>query len=376
MVVTMFLNFGFSIDAGFPFDINVEETTGWNGPYNLIFAQNSSALVPTPTLIDQYVSRYVTTLSTPYLRMDAYSNVSLFQPADFDTILGPKAINSTIHAQTKVEPGTDAYGKFLGTCDNGNLQPVLPMIGTKFSNLKSSKDEPRSNNKAEEMLDIDVEFKILSIPDKSDNLYSQFPSLQKKFNEKKRNFHISGPYCYGDDPKRAFTFDFSFSSSRPREGISLVRGCVANLPCLPPHVASSTGGAQNITWYNHTFVPAEGSNDITNAMLFFACYFLLFALIISLTCNCQLSNKMKTLQASRPFHARPLARQTPTRVDHASSPYGDMEQVEDLPGRIAQEEGSQTALEQPLLRQRRNQPPEPSDPPPTNNVTRSDPEEA
>ena len=385
------MNFGFSIDAGAPFDIHLEESTGWSGPYSVIFAQNSSKASiflssseeeEGEERIDRYISRYVETLSTPYLRMGSPpNNASLLEPVDFDTILGVQAVNTTIHTQTTREHGADPYNEYLKTCDNGNLRPILPSIQFEFS--ESSRDRNSNNREScrrvepskDITLDANVEFKILAIPDKKDQLYDLFPSLQKHFNVKNGGFSISGPYCYGDDPERAFTFDYSFSSVRPTEGVSFVQGCVADLPCLPPQ-AAVTESVTNITWYNHTFVPIQGSNDITNAMLFFACYSLLFALIISLTCTCQLSNKLKSLQSSSgPFHVRPLVSDRYRRADQDEtvSPYGDMEHAGD-----GSNFNSRSLLEEPLLRKRRNQPADhshpSSDPPPS--TSQADPEES
>lgn len=49
--------------------INTEESTGdWIGPYNVVLAQNKSAIVTDPSpgdIIDQYTTKYVETPSTP-----------------------------------------------------------------------------------------------------------------------------------------------------------------------------------------------------------------------------------------------------------------------------------------------------------------------
>jgi hypothetical protein len=336
--VSVFFNFGFSVDASFPFNVHLDDHTGgWIGPFSVIMAQNTSvASDPSNSLIDQYVSRYVNTLTTPYLQMNP--NCTLFRQVDFDYYAGPAAVNATIHKQTQVRQTSDPYEPTKGTCDNGNLQPMLPRFKIGFT------------NSTQERMQIEVDYKILTVPAKKDKEYSLMPSLQKRFNRDDRAFHISGPYCYGDDPKRAYAIDFSFNSAHPTGDISLTKGCVEGLPCLPP--AAAIGDTHNIIVYNQTRTGGTAVVDLATAFLSFACYFLLLGLAVSLTCNCQLSGKLKRYQHEEPI--LPRLRATASAPAEDTDPFGDLAEdkgSEDESDPVIDETGD--SLAQPLLKNRK-----------------------
>ena len=283
----------------------------------MILAQNASVVDDdSNSLIDQYVSRYVNTLSTPYLQRDP--NCTLIQQVDFDSYAGLSAVNATIRRQRQYMPGDDPYESQFESCSNGNVQPILPRFSFGFTNSSL------------ENIQIKVDYKILTMPGKKDTEYNLLPSLQKRFNHKDGAFHISGPYCYGDDPKRAYSFDFSFTSAHPNADISLFKGCVEGLPCLPP--AAMIGDLNHIIVYNHTQTGEPAVADMTQAFLSVACYFLLLILAISLTCNCQLSGKLKRMQDLHDHETtRQMPRHPPARVfrpapttAEAINPYGDL----------------------------------------------------
>jgi hypothetical protein len=288
-------------------------TSDWIGPFSVVLAQNSTVANDTSnSLVDQFVSRYVNTISTPFLQMSP--NCTLFGQLDFDRLAGRKAVNTTIHKQTQLGGGgKDPYASYQEDCHNGNVEPILPHFKFGFTNSTPEK------------LQIQLDYKIMTVPNKKDPVYKLMPSLQKRFNHKNSAFHISGPYCYGDDPNRGYTFDISFNSARPSQDISLTKGCIQGLPCLPP--AAAIGDTQHIIVYNQTQAGIVDVVDVTKAFLIFGCYSFLIALIVSLTCNYQLSGKLKRLQRE-PAAPRTLPAQS-TVNNSNSSPFGDLEGEED-----------------------------------------------
>jgi hypothetical protein len=330
----VFFNFGFIVDASFPFNVHLDDHTGgWIGPFSVLMAQNLSVASDTNnSLIDQYVSRYVNTLATPYLQRNP--NCTLFRQVDFDSYAGPEAVNNTIYKQTVVKQAEDPYKATKGTCENGNLQPMLPRFKIGFTTTNTS--STNTNSTTREHMQIEIDYKILTVPTKKDKEYSLMPSLQKRFNREDRAFHISGPYCYGNDPKRAYTIDFSFNSAQQHPtsgGMVLTKGCVQGLPCLPP--AAAIGDTHNIIVYNQTRTGGSAVVDVATAFLSFACYFLLLGLAVSLTCNCQLSAKLKRYQ-HHPQHPHqhndeepilPRHRQAAASAsaeDDTTDPHGDL----------------------------------------------------
>jgi len=58
--------------------------------------------------------------------------------------------------------------------------------------------------------------------------------VQKKFNGAGFGFHIDGPFCYGDDPHRGYTFDMGFDSRDLNGALKFQHACIEGLPCIPP----------------------------------------------------------------------------------------------------------------------------------------------
>lgn len=179
------MNFGARVDAGFPFGVHKKHDTGnWIGPLSLIMAQNET--LTEPNVVDHYAVRYVETPSTPYLRMDP--NCTLFSPDDFPKYMGLTAVRETEHVQAKITHGIDPYKPYLETCDNGDVKPILPLFGYSFV----------EGDDGEEHIEVTLDYKVLTFPHKTDIMYKVYPSLQKRFNKREGEFHISGPYCYGE----------------------------------------------------------------------------------------------------------------------------------------------------------------------------------
>jgi hypothetical protein len=278
------------LDAGFPWRSHVvQNTSGWLGPYNLVLPANQSALI----------SRYVTTASTDYLQ--APENCTIITSALFDASAGATAVHQSILRQPDLRPGEDPYAEQRGTCDQGDLKPILP----RFTMSKHNS--------------FTVDFPLLSLPDSpKDPLYKLWPSFQYHL----PHFPVSGPYCYAGDSKRAYAINVNYDSRTANSSAwQLTDGCVPGLPCWPKEHAN-----------NHT-IPNDGGGgttdvDLNKALLTYGCYFLGLAFVISLTFNCQLSYQLKRLRER--FVSAPTTRSTqPTTSTSAPSrppPRTDLEQ--------------------------------------------------
>jgi hypothetical protein len=107
--------------------------------------------------------------------------------------MGPNAVDETVNAQsesifTNDNDDSDPFQKYLGTCDNGDVKPILPLFRFDFIS------DP---NRTEEILEVSLKYKLLTVPRPKDFIYDLYPIFQKQFNAAKLGFHISGPYCYG-----------------------------------------------------------------------------------------------------------------------------------------------------------------------------------
>lgn len=185
--VSAFLYFGARVDAGIPFNMHVEHNLGgWVGPLSLIFAQNTT-LDNTTNVVDQYAVRYVDSPFTKYLHM--HPNCSLFAPEDFERYMGSSAVKETVKTQANTSHGgQDPYHEYLKTCDYGDVKPILPLFDFSFVN----------DTDGTEKVQVKLDYKILTFPKKGAPMYKLFPTLQERMNRRNGDFHISGPYCYGE----------------------------------------------------------------------------------------------------------------------------------------------------------------------------------
>ena len=240
--VAAFYYIGFHVHAGIPFRVEkVMDTGGWIGPYNLVLAQDIDDSTPSnvhahetdlntihkfeerpsigwkrrqrkqkegissvnehldATTVDRYRVRYVQTYSTPSLTRHKPVNNTLF--LDWDAVMGTTAVNTTRHRQADLRHGDNAYERYQGSCDHGNLEPILPLYGFEFRN----KNNNNNNNNSEEEVVVEVDYQLLVAPKTHNTAYNWMPWIQKRIhNQKDRlGFSIDGPFCYGDDPKRA-----------------------------------------------------------------------------------------------------------------------------------------------------------------------------
>lgn len=218
--VVAFYHFGARVDVGFPFNKHRgEDTGGWVGPINIILAQDEST---DDSVVDRYVARYVESPTTDLLRVPA--NCTLFGKDDFTKTVGAEAVRNTAAGQYSESDTDDPYAQYLKTCDNGDVKPMLPLFEFDFVKADSGEEE----------VEVNMAYKFMTMPRKKDFMYDMYPTVQKRFNKAGMGFHISGPYCYGNDANRGYTFDMNFDTRDPKKMIKLEHNCIEGLPCLPP----------------------------------------------------------------------------------------------------------------------------------------------
>jgi hypothetical protein len=197
--------FGAKIDVGFPFNKHREEDTGgWVGPINIVMAQDpniqdsmSSVLLDDnkAVVLDRYVSRYVQTPSTEYIRMP--SNCTLVREEDFRKIAGDEAVKHTTEGQydpdSQNDGDKDPYEKYLDSCDYGDVKPMLPLFQFDFVKRQGGLDD----GSEKEAIEVKLNYKLMTMPRKKDYMYDIYPKIQNRVNRAGLGFHISGPYCYG-----------------------------------------------------------------------------------------------------------------------------------------------------------------------------------
>ncbi len=309
--------FGARIDAGFPFNKHrAEDTGGWVGPFNIIMAkgdlpqntdnESSDSDDSAPKVVDRYVSRYVKSPLTQYLKMP--KNCTLLGEEDFNKVAGPIGVDSTTKGQYDpdrdyYDDDYDPYKKYLGTCDNGDVQPYLPLFEFDFE--QSSTTDGNGTETLTEKIQVKVNYKFLTMPNKSDFMYNLWPMVQRKFNAANMGFHVSGPYCYGDDPKRGYSFDMNFDTRDPKAMLKLDHGCVEGLPCTPPAAelynlqrggdGGGNNNAPNSGGGNIPIPPDDGATvNVGQTFLFLVVNILLLVMLIVTCClNCRLRRRLK-----------------------------------------------------------------------------------
>ncbi|CAJ1968758.1 unnamed protein product [Cylindrotheca closterium] len=306
--VAALYQFGFQVDTGAVVKSHFRQGTGdWLGPYNVILAEapkSNSSGGSTSSLEQQeetaearrrlgdangstdddgsstttttekgassplYVSRLVQTASSQFLKPPPQGNI--ISDDLFDEYAGLEAIQNTITTQTSypldLSTAEDPYAKQLNTCDNGNLQPVLPRFtiqagtpkvvhydddvdganttSTFTTTTTTTSALPRAQSNT---LEFSLRYPILSLPftnkndNKSDNnngksksnsnpLTKWWPTLQKRLTKPKI---VHGPYCY-NGALEAYTIDLNFAKQGQDPAWEFVKGCVNGLPCWQP----------------------------------------------------------------------------------------------------------------------------------------------
>jgi hypothetical protein len=298
--VTVFYYFGVKINAASKPMAQLELSTGdWIGPFNLVMAQKDSNDITTgnASLIDSYVARYVQSQSIvpPFLQNLAPAQCTLYTKPDlYAAFLGNPALKYTAKVQTNYTLTNDPYECYLETCHHGNLQPILPHLELDFV---------LPNDANNTLAQLKFQYKIIAAPTPDEQAYRVIPQLQSKFQGQGGYNIIGGPYCYGDDPRRAFSFDMNFTStattSTPSSGsflqsdkITFVRGCIEGYPCVPP---AAMGGIPTIIINQTCPQPPHPDPDhhstgvFSNVLLGIICYSLTVALLVSITFHCQVS---------------------------------------------------------------------------------------
>ena len=201
---------------------------------NIVMAQDDTVLIDASgtknndMIVDRYVSRYVQTPSTDFIQMP--KNCTLLREEDFRKIAGDEAVRQTAQAQYDPDSNNnsdaDPYQKYLNTCENGDVKPLLPLFQFDFVKEDQESDQ--------ESIEVKLDYKLMTMPRKKDYMYEIYPKIQNRVNRADLGFHISGPYCYGDDPKRGYSFDMNFDSRSPKQMLKLEHACVEGLPCTPP----------------------------------------------------------------------------------------------------------------------------------------------
>eukprot|EP00587_Corethron_hystrix_P000294 CAMPEP_0113317962 /NCGR_PEP_ID=MMETSP0010_2-20120614/12695_1 /TAXON_ID=216773 ORGANISM="Corethron hystrix, Strain 308" /NCGR_SAMPLE_ID=MMETSP0010_2 /ASSEMBLY_ACC=CAM_ASM_000155 /LENGTH=373 /DNA_ID=CAMNT_0000175117 /DNA_START=219 /DNA_END=1340 /DNA_ORIENTATION=- /assembly_acc=CAM_ASM_000155 len=263
--VAVYFYFGVNIHAGAPFHIDhISSTGGWVGPISMVLAQdtNTTSIELDPhqlaeaidrtlaktadtddeqVVADRYVSRYVNSPYSPLLRMP--KDCDLMGPHDFDKMLGRSALDSSISSQVTHPIGgdVDIYEDNLSTCDNGDAQPVLPQVRFTFTD---------GDEKADENLIVELDYRLFTYVKPGTIMETMLPSIEKK------GFPVRGPYCYRNILS-GWTFDLAYDSTEGSEYISLVKGCVDDLPCLP-------GAFETCTTCTNTTIHQKTESTIIN----------------------------------------------------------------------------------------------------------------
>lgn len=288
------------------------DTGDWVGPFNLLWAQHTmdsngdSPEKGAKKLIDRYTARYVQShsMNPPFSQNIAPPECTLYNlEDDYVAFLGNSALNHMTNTQTKYSiPSNDnatedPYAPFLQTCDNGNVEPILPQLELDFFqyNPKNATNSSNEDESQKIQLDMKLQYKIMAVPTSSELAYRVLPHLQSRFQGHGGYNILGGPYCYGDDPTRGYSIDLNLDSTRSKNEMmdgkdrtSFVRGCVDGLPCAPPAalgglpVISGNNSCDNGQSHHHHQPGAGGSLDMSTALAF-GCYGLTMALLISLT---------------------------------------------------------------------------------------------
>ena len=303
-VVSVFFQYGFEVESGtYPFRshwIQNTSDTEWLGPYNVLLPPSSSQSSLPAT--DEYTSsRYVSTVATDYLLLPVNDTVHHQDTSVFDAAAGPTAVHATIahqvdwdlsppdpHTHRRTSPTRDPYAPHYRSCQNGNIQPMLP----RFSIGKDHEDHSPHRTPTWQL-----EFLLWSLPSSTSNNNNNeankwWPALQKHLPD----FPVVGPYCYQGQVSTdsgAYALNVSYDTLRQKNNTwTMTQGCVKNLPCWPnednggghphpPHPAPHGGG------------DGGDGNVIWKALHNYGVYILLLALVISFTFNCQLSYQLQ-----------------------------------------------------------------------------------
>eukprot|EP00536_Pseudo-nitzschia_multiseries_P010568 jgi/Psemu1/67488/estExt_Genemark1.C_3270027 len=202
----------------------------------------------------------------------------------------------------------DPYAKHAKSCAHGDLRPVLPRITmeqttttTKAAVLHSDGNDNDNDNDPPETTttttySMKIDYSMLSVPVQGiDDLYKKWPAMKSHLGEK---FPVTGPYCYGKDPHRAYTIRLAYDSSESNATSTWkgIKGCRRPWPCWEGDVPGSAPAlppSAKIPTDNH----APGAYVLDPMGIEFAVlYGMGFLLVVSLVFNCQLANRLTRLK--------------------------------------------------------------------------------
>jgi len=209
--IVLYYYMGYKVKGGgYDEDKSTEE---WIGPYNSILEENKVD----ESIIDSYKLKYVNGPSLPYA-ISKPKECELFDHDAFLNYFGPAAINTSVNIQALNMTLDEAFEPYYKTCDNGSVQPAMPMFRFDFIPDKDG-----------EMINVHIDYKLFLIPNEDDSLYDILPKLQKQ------GLPISGPFCYEGDPNRAYSLDID-GDSTDSNLFTLYHSGVKGLPYTPDSV--------------------------------------------------------------------------------------------------------------------------------------------
>lgn len=222
--MVVYVQTGFAFHAGAPFWMSHNATTGathWMGPYNIVWAVEeeendddekdhptaTAANSTTTTTTTTYVSRYVQTYMTPYLSQRP-PDETLLAGDEFQAALGPAAVRATLDRQVAWNWTTgrpDPYASFRGTCQAGNLTPTLPQYRLTFATSSASNGSDGGDDDTTGV-NVQVDYALLVAPGAGNRASSIMPWMARQINRQQYGFSLQGPYCWGNDPNRAYVW--------------------------------------------------------------------------------------------------------------------------------------------------------------------------
>jgi hypothetical protein len=225
--VSAYYSIGISMSAGFPFNFeNEHRDTGsdaWIGPYSIVLAQKEEEEEDDDNVDhNTFAIRYVRTPSTPHLQRYP-TNQTLFPYDGYLQSFGPQAVAATIQQQAMLRHGDDPFVLQHATCQNGNITPILPLYQFSSSNKKKRRntkmkyhsneyggggDDDKDDDNHDHDWDVQVDYRALISPSTENLSYKWMPWIQKQVNKRALGFTVDGPYCYFDDPNRAYVNTF------------------------------------------------------------------------------------------------------------------------------------------------------------------------
>jgi hypothetical protein len=222
--VSAYYNIGIQMSAGFPFHFDNEQrdTGGWIGPYSIVLAEQKKP--PSNSKVDEtdvtadddtFAIRYVRTPSTSHLQRYP-ENQTLFPFAGYLQSFGPQAVTATLAQQATLQHGQDPFVRQRATCQNGNITPILPLYQfskRKKTKTKSNRDDNDDDDGGDDDWAVQVDYRALISPSTENLSYKWMPWIQNQVNKRGLGFTVDGPYCYFDDPNRAYVFASQYNAA-------------------------------------------------------------------------------------------------------------------------------------------------------------------